>query len=292
MKLPFTGCATALVTPMRSGGVDYDALARLIELQCAAGVAALVPCGTTGEAPTLSGEEKRRIIAFTVRRAGKIPVIAGCGSPSTAYAAEYAAIAENEGAAGVLAVTPYYNKATEEGIFLHYQAIAQQVKIPVIAYNVPSRTGMRISPAACRRLCEIPNLVGIKEASANVEYAAEIAQICAGRLAVYSGCDGLIAPIYAVGGQGVVSVLSCIAPEAVVRLCAACASGTVAEAARLQQALQPLCRALFSEVNPIPVKTALSMMGVCSDEMRLPLCRMGRENRHALHAELEKLGLL
>ncbi|MCI8611409.1 MAG: 4-hydroxy-tetrahydrodipicolinate synthase [Clostridiales bacterium] len=293
MKVPFTGCGTAIVTPMRDGGVDFDALARLIEYQMENGVAAIIPCGTTGEAPTLSGEEKKRVISFTIRRVdGRIPVIAGCGSPSTEYAAEYAADAEKAGADGVLVVTPYYNKATDQGIYFHYKTIADQVKIPVIAYNVPSRTGLCISESSYELLCTIPNLCGIKEASANVGYAERIAVAYGRQLGVYSGCDELTAPIYAVGGCGVVSVLSNIMPEAMVRLCDLCARGRLQDAAALQQELYPMIRALFSEVSPIPVKTALSLMGLCSDEMRLPLCPMSREARDRLEREMKRQGIV
>ncbi len=293
MKVPFTGCGTAIVTPMRDGGVDFDALARLIEYQMENGVAAIIPCGTTGEAPTLSGEEKKRVISFTIRRVdGRIPVIAGCGSPSTEYAAEYAADAEKAGADGVLVVTPYYNKATDQGIYFHYKTIADQVKIPVIAYNVPSRTGLCISESAYELLCTIPNLCGIKEASANVGYAERIAVAYGRQLGVYSGCDELTAPIYAVGGCGVVSVLSNIMPEAMVRLCDLCERGRLQDAAALQQELYPMIRALFSEVSPIPVKTALSLMGLCSDEMRLPLCPMSQEARDRLEREMKRQGIV
>lgn len=293
MNVPFTGCGTAIVTPMRDGGVDFDALARLIEYQIENGVAAIVPCGTTGEAPTLSGEEKKRVVAFTIRRVdGRIPVIAGCGSPSTDYAAEYAANAEKEGADGLLVVTPYYNKATDQGIYLHYKIIAEQVKIPVIAYNVPSRTGLCISEEAYRLLCTIPNLCGVKEASANVGYAERIAVSFGEKLGIYSGCDELTAPIYAVGGCGVVSVLSNVMPAAMVRLCDLCQKGRLQDAAGLQQELYPMIRALFSEVSPIPVKTALSLMGICSDEMRLPLCSMGQETRKRLVREMQRQGLV
>lgn len=293
MKVPFTGCGTAIVTPMRDGGVDFDALARLIEYQIENGVAAIVPCGTTGEAPTLSGEEKKRVIAFTIRRVdGRIPVIAGCGSPSTDYAAEYAADAEKAGADGLLVVTPYYNKATDQGIYLHYKTIAEQVKIPVIAYNVPARTGLCISESAYGLLCTIPNLCGVKEASANVGYAERIIADYGERLGIYSGCDELTAPIYAVGGCGVVSVLSNVMPAAMVRLCDLCQKGRLQDAAALQQELYPMIRALFSEVSPIPVKTALSLMGMCSDEMRLPLCSMGQEPRKRLELEMQRQGLV
>lgn len=293
MKVPFTGCGTAIVTPMRDGGVDFDALARLIEYQIENGVAAIVPCGTTGEAPTLSGEEKKRVISFTIRRVdGRVPVIAGCGSPSTEYAAEYAADAEKTGADGILVVTPYYNKATDHGVYFHYKTIADQVKIPVIAYNVPSRTGLCISESAYELLCTIPNLCGIKEASANVGYAERIAAVYGKQLGVYSGCDELTAPIYAVGGCGVVSVLSNIMPAAMVRLCNLCERGRLQDAAALQQELYPIIRALFSEVSPIPVKTALSLMGLCSDEMRLPLCPMSQDARDRLEQEMKRQDLI
>ncbi len=289
----FSGCATALVTPMRNGAVDIAALERLIDLQTENGVTALVACGTTGEAPTLCTDEKQRVIAATVNRAaGKAVVIAGCGSPSTDFAAKFALMAQSEGADAVMCVTPYYNKATDEGVYLHYKAIADSISIPLIAYNVPSRTGMNISENTYEALCTIPNFAGVKEASSNIASAARIISRFGGKMHVYSGCDELCAPLYAVGGSGLISVASNIVPSAMVRLCSLCEKGKMSDAAALQSRLMPLISALFCELNPIPVKTALSMMNICSDEMRLPLCRMTASGRERLQKEMSAIGLL
>lgn len=292
-KIPFTGCATALVTPMRAGGVDYPALRKLIEFQLSAGVSALVVCGTTGEAPTLCAEERRRITEFTAKIvSGKIPVIAGCGSPSTSVAAQNAREAEAAGADAVLCVTPYYNKAENIGTYLHYKAVSESVKIPVIAYNVPSRTGLSLSYDTVREISKLPNVRGLKEASGDVGYAEKIVSANGNDIALYSGCDSLIAPIYSVGGKGVISVISNVIPRETVKLCSLCESGALRDASEYQLYLSPLISALFSEVNPIPVKTALSVMGVCALEMRLPLCRMNRYNEEKLRSELRSFGIV
>ncbi len=293
MTPPFTGCATAIVTPMRRGNIDYGALSALIDRQIEAGVSAIVPCGTTGEAPTLCTEEKRRLISYTVSKVrGKIPVIAGCGSPSTSHAAKFAAEAAREGASGVLCVTPYYNKATDMGIYMHYREIANACKIPVIAYTVPSRTGMDISEGAYEMLCTIPNLVGVKEASGNITRLSRLIAKFGHRLSFYSGCDDLCAPTYAVGGCGVVSVISNIMPKETVALCGLCEIGDMVRAAELQRQLAPLNEALFCEVSPIPIKTAMSILGHCSDEVRLPLCKISPQGEKKLRDAMEKVGLI
>lgn len=289
----FSGCATALVTPMRSSEVDFPAFEGLIEFQIENGVSALVVCGTTGEAPTLCTDEKRRLITAAVSKVrGKVPVIAGCGSPSTKAAAEFARIAEQCGADALMCVTPYYNKATDEGVYLHYKEIAEAVTIPLIAYNVPSRTGMTINPDTYEALCTIPNFAGVKEASSNVAVSARITSRYGDRMSVYSGCDELCAPLYAVGASGIISVASNIIPSAMVRLCSLCENGKLHDAAELQKKLTPLISALFCELNPIPVKTALSMMGMCRDEVRLPLCRMTSAGKEKLRHELSAFGLI
>lgn len=283
MNIPFHGCATALITPFRRGEVDYPALKRLIDFQIDNGVSALVACGTTGEAPTLRSEEKREIIAFTVKCArDRVPVVAGCGSPSTEFAVSFAKAARQDGASALLLVTPYYNKATEMGLFMHYNSVGEATDIPLIAYNVPSRTGLSISKEAYSMLTEVPNFCGVKEASGNAVYAGEISAEFGDSFAVWSGCDELISPIYALGGSGVISVLSNILPAETVALCRACEEGSVVEAAKIQLRLMPLIKALFSEVNPIPVKTALHAMGFCTPEFRLPLCRMSEKNEKKL----------
>lgn len=292
MKPVFSGCATALVTPMRNGAPDFSALEVMIEDQINGGVSALLPCGTTGEAPALSEEEKRMIVSFCVKCAsGRVPVIAGCGSPSAEFAARLAAAAQREGASAVLAVTPYYNKASDEGVYLYYKTISSAVDIPVIAYNVPGRTGLSISDASYEKMQTIKNFAGVKEASGNVSRAAYLTSVFP-NMPLYGGCDELMAPIYAAGGTGVVSVVSNILPGAVSRLCAICESGRLIDAAVLQKKLSPLIRSLFSDINPIPVKTALAMMGKCDAEMRLPLCAMSQDKQDALRLELANCGLL
>ena len=293
MKIPFRGCATAIVTPMKGGAVDFGALEHLIERQIKGGVSALVPCGTTGEASTLGREEKRRVIECTVKCAGgRVPVIAGCGSTSTAIAQSLAREAESVGADAVLCLTPYYNKASEEGVYLHFREVCGSVGIPVIAYNVPQRTGLWIEAATYELLCTIPNFSGVKEASGNVGYVSKIASRYKDKMAIYSGNDELTAPFYSLGALGVISVAANIVPELMAALCKKCEEGKVAEAAQLQLSLLPLMEALFSEVNPIPVKTALAKMGLCTDEMRLPLCKMREDNAERLFSVMRDMGLI
>lgn len=289
----FHGCATALITPMKSGAVDLGALSRLIERQIEGGVAALVPCGTTGEGSTLGREEKRRVIAHTVQRADKrVKVIAGCASTSTAIAADIAAEAEADGADGVLCLSPFYNKANDEGEFLHFKTVCERVKIPVIAYNVPSRTGLSINMDTYGRLCGVENFAGVKEASGNAVYASKVLSKYRDNFPLYSGNDELCAPLYALGSSGVISVLSNVIPERVVKLCRLCEEGRMSDAAEEQLSLLPLTQVLFSEINPIPVKTALSVMGLCTDEMRLPLCHMNSCTKSKLLYEMRKLSLI
>lgn len=289
----FSGCATALVTPMRHSAPDISALEGLIDFQIENGVKTLVVCGTTGEAPTLCNEEKLRIIAAAVKRAaGRAMIIAGCGSPSTKFACDFAVLAQSVGADAVMCVTPYYNKATDEGIFLHYKAIADSINIPFIAYNVPSRTGMSISEDTYEKLCTLRNFCGVKEASADIAKTARIISRHGEKMAVYSGCDELCAPMYSVGASGLISVVSNIIPAETVQLCSLCEDGRMHDAAELQSRLTPLISALLSELNPIPVKAALSLMGKCSDEMRLPLCKMNEGKKELLRREMSALGII
>lgn len=293
IKIPFHGCATALVTPMKSGAVDYPALTRLIERQIEGGISALVPCGTTGEAATLGHEEKRRVIAHTVEVAkDRVPVIAGCGSTSTSLLAILAREAEIDGAGGVLCLTPFYNKANSEGIFLHFKTVCDHVSIPVIAYNVPSRTGLSLDMDTYGRLTTIKNFAGVKEASGNALYSARILSRYHESFPLYSGTDELCTALYALGASGVISVASNLVPERMARLCRLCEEGKLSDACEEQLALMPLIEALFSEVNPIPVKTALFAMGLCTDEMRLPLCHMNSSTKTKLLYEMKRLGLM
>ncbi len=290
--LPFRSAASAVVTPMKNGEIDFEAFERIIEMQISSGISAIVVCGTTGEAPTLTEAEKLELFKFAVNiTKGKTKIIAGCGSPSTAFTASLARQAEELGANAILTVTPYYNKCSTEGLFLHYKTIADSISIPLIAYNVPSRTGVDISMEAYEKLAEIKNLTGIKEASGSVSKAERIKAHFGNRFAIYSGNDDLIAPLYAVGGNGVVSVISNIMPKETALLCRYCEEGNMAKASKLQEYLCPMIEALFCEVNPIPVKTAMNIMGICSDEMRLPLSPLNEKSKKKLIALMENYGL-
>ncbi len=289
----FKGIATALITPMTTTGVDYDALARLIDFQLAAGVHALVAVGTTGESATLSAQERREVIRFTVERAaGRVPVIAGTGTNHTEHVLEFTRSACGDGADAVLVVTPYYNKATQGGLVAHFTAVADASEKPVILYNVPSRTGCNLLPATCAKLAEHPNIVAIKEACGNMAQVVELARLVDGKLDIYSGEDGLTVPILSMGSKGTISVASNVVPKEMVAITDKFFAGDVAEAARLQCRLMPLIDALFSEVNPIPVKAAMAAMGYGQEHLRLPLTPMEPENRAVLLEQMRKLGVL
>lgn len=293
MKAPiFEGIATALITPTTQNGVDYDALGRLIDWQIDMGVNALVICGTTGESSTLTDEEHRNAIAYAVKRtAGRIPVIAGTGSNDTAYALELTKFSCEAGVDGVLVVTPYYNKATQNGLIKMYTEIADTATKPVIIYNVPSRTGVNVLPKTVAALADHPNISGIKEAGGNISAVAEIAALCGDKINIYSGNDDQIVPIMALGGKGCISVLSNVLPKESALLCAKCLEGDYKTAAKMQLQYLPLINALFSEVNPIPVKAAMSAMGFCEDYLRLPLTPMEDAHREVLLGEMRKLGI-
>ena len=288
-KNPFTGVCTALITPFQpDGSPDLDALARLIEGQIAAGVDALLLLGTTGESATVTDGERLRLIRRAVDAvAGRVPLVVGTGSNATARAVELSRSAEENGCDAVLVVTPYYNRATPAGLIRHLTVVADAVRCPVILYNVPSRTGVDLTPAVCRELAAHPRIFGIKEASGKID---RIADLCAdGSLAVYAGCDGEAIPAFSLGASGVISVLSNLFPAEVAAMWRAWRAGERAEALRIQTDYLPLVRALFSEVNPIPVKTAAGMLGLCADTLRLPLCPMAAENREKLAAALERV---
>ncbi len=286
----FTGACTALITPFKNGEVDYDCLGSLIEMQISCGVRALVLCGTTGEAATLSEKEKSEIIGFSATQIkGRVPLIAGCSSPSSECAARLAKNAKKMGADAILTTTPYYNKCTPEGLYLHYKSVATASDLPLIAYNVPSRTGMNILPSHYERLSEIDCLVAIKEASGSVSQSEEIISRYGERFTLYSGCDELVTPIYAVGGSGVISVVSNLFPRKMAELCEKWESGDEKGAVRIQLELYPLICALFLEVNPIPVKCAMSHLGLSDEEFRLPLCPMSEKNRDIMTGEVDKL---
>ena len=273
--LVFSGVATALITPFRQGKIDFRSLGHIIEMQQEGGVAALVVAGTTGEAPTLTYSEHASLISYTATRAGAyLPVIAGCGSNCTSHAVALAKSAYESGAAALLAVTPYYNKTTPDGIVAHYTAIADATPLPLILYNVPSRTGFNLTPAMCARLSDHPRIVAVKEASGNIAACAEIAERCGDRLTLYSGNDDMILPLLSLGGKGVISVVSNIFPAETAALCRAYDEGRISDAAELQRRLMPVVKALFSSVNPIPVKSVMAAWGLCTDEFRLPLCKL------------------
>ena len=288
----FRGAATALVTPLTAQGIDYPRLGRLIDWQIGEGIDALVICGTTGEGSTLTDKEHRDAIAFAVERtAGRVPVIAGTGSNDTAYAIELTRFACEAGADACLVVTPYYNKATQNGLVAMYSAIADASTKPLILYNVPSRTGVGIQPAPYRKLAEHPNIAAIKEANGNISAIVETRALVGDQLDIYSGNDDEIVPILSMGGLGVISVLSNLLPRETSQICHKFFAGDVAGAAKMQCQYLPLIRALFSEVNPIPVKAAMAAMGFCEDYLRLPLTPMEESHRQVLLAEMRRQGL-
>lgn len=290
----FCGAYTALVTPFRNGGVDEDAYRALIEWQIEQGIDGLVPCGTTGESAAMSHAEHEEVIRICVDQAkGRVPVLAGAGSNYTKEAISLTKFAKNVGADGALHITPYYNKPTQEGLYQHFKAIAEAVDIPLVMYNVPGRTGLNMLPATVARIArDIPGVVGIKEATANLAQFSEIIENCSPDFCVLSGDDFTILPSFAVGGCGVISVLSNVMPKETAALCKASRKGDLAEAQRLHYLMMPLCRALFVETNPIPVKTALAMMGRMECEFRLPLVNMQPANSDILKKTLEDLNLI
>lgn len=288
----FRGAATALVTPLDENGVNYDQLGRLIDWQLEEGINALVICGTSGEASTLTDEEHRDAIAYAVERVnGRVPVIAGTGSNDTAYAVELTRFACQAGADACLVVTPYYNKATQNGLVAMYNAIADASTKPIIVYNVPSRTGCGIQPATYAKLAEHPNIAAIKEANGNISAVVETMALVGDRLDLYSGNDDQIVPILSMGGQGVISVLSNVLPKQTVELCDRFFAGDVAGAARMQCQMLDLIQALFCEVNPIPVKAAMAAMGFCENYLRLPLTPMEDAHFQTLLAAMRRHGV-
>ncbi len=289
----FTGVITALVTPFRNGAVDEDALRRLVNDQIQNGVDGLVPCGTTGESPTLSNDEHIRVIKVVVDEARKrVPVIAGAGSNSTREAIDLSRAAKAVGADGLLHVTPYYNKPTQDGLFRHFKAIVDEVPLPTVVYNVPGRTACDILPETAERLCALPAIVGIKEATGSAQRASQILARTGDRLVVLSGDDATAFPLYALGAKGCISVLSNVAPKDFSDLWDAAAAGRWSEARALHYKLFALSEGLFVESNPIPVKAALVMMGRITDEIRAPLYPMASANRDKLRKILADLGLV
>lgn len=289
----FSGSAAALVTPMReSGHIDYHALENLIRYQLENQTAALVAAGTTGEASTLSDEEKRELTRFVIRCAGgRVPVIIGTGSNDTAHAVRLSKEAEELGADGLLVVTPYYNKASQEGLVRHYFAVADQTKIPVIVYNVPSRTGVNLQPETCWRLAGHPNICAIKDAAGNLSQTARTAALCGDDLAIYSGNDDLTIPVLSLGGCGVISVAANLIPAQMAGICRLYQEGKGKESLALFLKYQELMNAMFWDINPIPIKAALARAGLCGETCRLPLCEMDGEKKMCLYALMERLEL-
>ncbi|MBO5249044.1 MAG: 4-hydroxy-tetrahydrodipicolinate synthase [Clostridia bacterium] len=290
MKQPiFRGSGTALVTPFFSdGAIDYASLGRLIDLQIASKTDALIPCGTTGESATMSEKERLSVIEYTVKRvAGKIPVIAGTGTNNTAQSVSLTKQAKSLGADGVLAVCPYYNKPDQRGLEKHYQALAD-CQIPVLVYNVPSRTGCTVSAQTLKKLSFHPYIAGLKDAGGSLQSAATVRHLCGDDLPLYSGDDGCIVPFLSIGGVGVISVVSNILPRAVHNLCQRWFSGDETGAAKIQLRLMPVISALFSKTNPIPVKAALEFLGYEPQALRLPLCPLPEEEKQDLFRVLKE----
>ena len=288
----FTGAATAIVTPLNEKGIDYEKFAALIEWQIAQGIDAIVVVGTTGEGSTLNDAEHKEAIRFCVGQVhGRVPVIAGTGSNDIAYAISLTKFACEAGADAMLLVTPYYNKATQNGLIKSFTAIADASTKPCILYNVPSRTGCNLLPASCAVLAEHPNIVAIKEASGNISQVAQIAALCGEKLDIYSGNDDQIIPVMSLGGKGVISVLSNLLPAETSAMCHKYLEGDTAGALKMQLQYLPLVDALFCEVNPIPVKAAMAAMGFCENYLRLPLTPMEPQNEKKLLALMRENGI-
>ncbi len=289
----FKGSIVAIVTPFKKGKVDEKALGDLINWHIKEGTRAIVPCGTTGESATLDYREHYRVIQFTVQAVkGRVPVIAGTGANSTDETIMITKEAKKAKADAALIVAPYYNKPTQEGLYRHYKAVAEAVKIPVVLYNVPGRTAVNILPPTVARLAEIKNIVAIKEATGDMKQVSEVIRLCGDRITVLSGDDFTTLPLLALGGKGVISVSANVAPKLVADMCASWEKGKLDEARKLHFRLEPLNAAMFIETNPIPVKTALAMMGKIREEFRLPLCEMASANRERLGKVLKDLRLV
>lgn len=288
-KVIFKGCATALVTPFTNDGINFEELRKLIEFQILEGIDGLVICGTTGESSTMSLGEKKSVIDFSVKVANcRVPIIAGTGGNNTADAVAMSKYAESVGADALLLVTPYYNKTTQKGLIAHFSKIAERVNIPIILYNVPSRTGLNIEPETCLELSKIPNIVAIKEASGNISQVAKIANLCNDELTIYSGNDDQILPILSFGGLGVISVLSNVYPKFVHEMVMDYLTGNWQKATASQIYSLPLINALFSEVNPIPIKYALNKIGFDCGIPRLPLVELSDKNKERIDTLLKE----
>jgi len=294
MSQTFQGSFVAMVTPFRNGNVDEAKLRELVELHVTHGTDGLIPCGTTGESPTLSHDEHRRVVEVVIEAArGRIRVIAGTGSNSTAEAIEMTKHAERAGASGVLVVNPYYNKPTQEGLYRHFRAVAESVAIPVVLYNIQSRTAINVETDTMARLArDVKNIVGVKEASGSLDQMSQVIAACGPDFSVLSGDDNITLPLLAIGGSGVVSVIANIVPRETADLVHAALEGDWKRARDLHYRLFPLARAAFLETNPIPIKEAMAMAGMIEPEFRLPMCRMSDANRERLRAILKPYGLI
>ena len=292
MKL-FKGSGVALVTPFNDNGVDFEKLEELIEYHIKNNTDAIIICGTTGEATTMTEEEKKSTIKFTVEKVnGRIPVIAGSGSNNTKTAISMSIWCEKAGVDGVLLITPYYNKSSDKGVIEHFKAISSNINIPIILYNVPSRTGLNLKPSIVKELSKLPNIVGVKEASGDLSQVLEIRALCGEDFLIYSGNDDQIIPILSLGGAGVISVLANIVPKEVHDMCTLYMEGKTTEALKIQVDTLDLCKNLFIETNPIPVKTALNLMKFNVGPLRLPLVDMEDKNLKSLEASLKSYGLI
>ncbi len=294
MKKPlFYGCGTAIATPFTKNGVNFDEFGKLIEDQIQQGIDAIIVCGTTGESATMTEEERKQTIKFAVDKSQKrVPIIAGTGGNNTLSCIEMSKYAESIGADGLLIVTPYYNKCTQEGLVKHYKAIAESVTLPIIVYSVKSRTGVNIEPKTCLELSKIPNIVAIKEASGDLSQIAKIASLCKNDLYIYSGNDDQTLPILSLGGIGVISVLSNIMPKETSNMVHNFLDGNIEDARKFQLDAIPLVGSLFAEVNPIPVKSALNLMGYNFGVPRLPLTEITEKTKELLSSEMRKMNLI
>ena len=289
----FSGALSAIITPLRDGAIDEPALRDLIEWQIQSGVDGIVPCGSTGESATLSHPEHEHVIKIAVEQTRKrVPVVAGTGSNSTAEAIRLTSFAREAGADGALLVSPYYNKPTQDGIVRHYRAIAQSVALPLIVYNIPGRTGSSVLPETLAQLADVPNIVGVKEASGSMDQASDVRRLCGERLTILSGDDSLTLPLIALGAKGVISVISNVMPRETHELAQAALAGDFARARDLHYKMLPLVRALFLETNPIPVKYAASLMGKCTAELRMPLTTMSPGPAEKLRGVMKELRLI
>jgi len=290
----FTGSCVALVTPFKNGKVDYETLKKLVEFHLKNGTSALVPCGTTGESTTLTYEEHEEVVRFVVEVTKKrIPVIAGAGSNSTQETIDLTRSAKKDGADAVLLVVPYYNKPTQKGLYEHFRKVAEEVNIPIILYNIPGRTGVNMLPETVAKLAkDCKNIVGIKEASGNLDQVSEIVGTCPKDFTVLSGDDALTLPMLALGGKGIISVIANLVPQDMAEMCNAWFKGQAERAKQLHHKMFPLIKALFIETNPIPIKTAMGLVGLCSPELRLPLTSMEEKNLEKLKKAMRDYGLL